>query len=92
MTKKFAVTKTYYVDELLKQHGHIVLRLPPYHCELNPIEQIWSITKHKLACDNVQQSTANIEQLVRKACSEITARLDEALHSCQACSRRNVEE
>jgi len=30
------------VDELARSHGHYVLRLPPYHCELNPIELIWA--------------------------------------------------
>jgi hypothetical protein len=33
------------VDILLAKHGHAVLRDPPYHCEYNPIELIWSITK-----------------------------------------------
>ena len=26
------------IDELLKAHGHIVVRLPPYLCDLNAIE------------------------------------------------------
>lgn len=28
----------------LKQ-GHVVLRLPPYHCIFNAIEHVWSISK-----------------------------------------------
>lgn len=28
----------YIADEEAKRRGHIVLRLPPYHCEYNPIE------------------------------------------------------
>ena len=31
----------YKIDEILKSKGHEVLRLPPYHCEFNPIELIW---------------------------------------------------
>ena len=31
-------TPTYAVDEMAKVAGHEVVRLPPYHCELNPIE------------------------------------------------------
>jgi transposase len=34
-TKKFE--KQYYVDHMAMVHGHSVLRLPPYHCILNPI-------------------------------------------------------
>merc|ERR1711974_241976 len=30
----------YKVDDLIRSYGHDVLRLPPYHCELNPIERI----------------------------------------------------
>ena len=30
----------YKVDDLIRDHGHEVLRLPPYHCDLNPIERI----------------------------------------------------
>ncbi|XP_026818991.1 uncharacterized protein LOC113557623 [Rhopalosiphum maidis] len=28
----------YVIDELAKKHNRNILRLPPYHCELNPIE------------------------------------------------------
>ena len=34
---------TYVVDETLKQYGHIAIRLPPYHAELNSIELIWAM-------------------------------------------------
>ena len=26
--------------------GHKVIRLPPYHCELNPIELAWAAEKN----------------------------------------------
>jgi transposase len=34
--------KTFTVDELIAANGHTVLRLPPYHPGLNPIELIWA--------------------------------------------------
>lgn len=37
--------KTYVVDELLRENGHEVLRLPPYHCQFNAIEMIWADSK-----------------------------------------------
>ncbi|CAH1993256.1 unnamed protein product [Acanthoscelides obtectus] len=37
--------KIYVIDELAEQHGHKVLRLPPYHCIFNPIELTWGIAK-----------------------------------------------
>jgi transposase len=38
--------KEYIVDEMAYSYVHKVLRLPPYHCQFNPIELIWGITKN----------------------------------------------
>lgn len=46
-------SKLYAVDKLMSQHGHRVLRLPPYHPELNPIEKVWASVKNKVAACNV---------------------------------------
>ena len=32
--------KYYVIDQLATKYGHEVLRLPPYHCDLNPIELV----------------------------------------------------
>ena len=29
------------VESIAKNAGHETLRLPPHHCELNPIEMVW---------------------------------------------------
>ena len=41
--------KTYLIDQILQSQGHLVLRLPPYHPELNPIEMMWSEIKRGVA-------------------------------------------
>lgn len=61
------------VDELLRSHGHEVVRLPPYHCDLNPIEYIWNLVKQRVADKNIDQSARQIEQLTREAIQSITA-------------------
>ncbi|KAK4325758.1 hypothetical protein Pmani_003701 [Petrolisthes manimaculis] len=38
----------YEIDDIAALQGHEVLRLPPYHCELNPIELIWAKVKTKV--------------------------------------------
>ncbi|CAH2014823.1 unnamed protein product [Acanthoscelides obtectus] len=43
---------SYVTDEMARQCGVTVLRLPPYHCELNPIELIWAQVKGYIACHN----------------------------------------
>ena len=44
---------TYVVDEIASEQGHEVLRTPPYHLELQPIETCWGIAKNEIArnCD-----------------------------------------
>jgi transposase len=41
--------ETFAIECLLAEHGHTVIRLPPYHPDLNPIENIWGIVKTKIA-------------------------------------------
>ncbi|XP_053395641.1 uncharacterized protein LOC128555879 [Mercenaria mercenaria] len=36
---------SYSVDQIIRRHGHEVLRLPPYHPDFNAIELIWSQLK-----------------------------------------------
>ena len=38
----------YVVDDVIHQHGHDVIRLPPGHPELNPIELIWGLMKQRV--------------------------------------------
>lgn len=40
--------KKYAVDEMVASYGHVLLRLPPYHCVLNPIKMVWSQIKRKV--------------------------------------------
>lgn len=64
--------KRYVVDELLREHGHEVVRLPPYHCDLNPIEYIWNLVKQRVADKNIDQSERLIEKLTREAIQSIS--------------------
>ncbi|CAH2034916.1 unnamed protein product, partial [Iphiclides podalirius] len=61
------------VEELLTAHGHEVLRLPPYHCDLNPVEKVWSLVKRKVADKNVEQDPKEIVKLTVEAFESITA-------------------
>ena len=46
--------KIFKIDQILKSHGHDVLRLPPYMCEFNPIELAWAKVKRLLRENNVR--------------------------------------
>jgi hypothetical protein len=41
--------ETFAINRLIADHGHTVLRLSPYHTDLNPIQQIWGIVKTRIA-------------------------------------------
>lgn len=45
LAKHHQFEKQYISDELIMAHGHHVLRLPPYHCQYNAIELVWSQCK-----------------------------------------------
>ncbi|XP_077293797.1 uncharacterized protein LOC143916528 [Arctopsyche grandis] len=60
------------LDKILEAHGHNVLRLPPYHPELNPIELLWGIIKGKVASKNVMFDLKVVEELFRKEAESIT--------------------
>jgi transposase len=64
--------KCYKVDNLLAKHGHSVLRLPPYHPELNPIEKISALVKNWVASHNVTFKTDNVVHLLYDKFSSVT--------------------
>lgn len=42
----------YVIDEMALEQNKVVLRLPPYHCELNPMELAWSVVKNHVMSIN----------------------------------------
>ncbi|KAK3918054.1 Protein FAM243A, partial [Frankliniella fusca] len=73
--KARGIQKRYVVDELAKELGHTVLRLPPYHCELNPIELIWGSLKGYVALNNTEFTMSAVEKLIHRAFESITPEL-----------------
>ena len=63
---------TYEIDHLAHENGHRVIRLPPYHCQFNPIELIWAQIKGKVAKENKSFNLTEVEQLTKAACESIT--------------------
>ena len=53
LLKKIAPIPTYELDEIAAKQGHKILRTPPYHPELQPIETCWGVVKNQVArnCD-----------------------------------------
>ncbi|KAJ8919248.1 hypothetical protein NQ315_003831 [Exocentrus adspersus] len=62
----------YVTDEMAKKDDKIVLRLPPYHCELNPIEMIWAQVKNDVAARNTTFKITDVKPLLIDALNKIT--------------------
>lgn len=65
--------KRFCIDDLLEEKGHSVLRLPPYHPELNPIELVWADVKNWVARNNVSLKMSDVISLCQKKFAFMTA-------------------
>jgi len=45
-------TQNFLIDNIARKHEHSILRTPPYHPELQPIETCWAIVKNHVARNN----------------------------------------
>jgi len=76
--KKLAPEPVYAIDEIAAVYGHKVLRTPPYHPELQPIEICWGVTKNHVArnCDFtvknlIKQLDCGFNKVTEKTCTKI---------------------
>ena len=78
MLLRLAPEPTYLIDEIARSQGHEVLRTPPYHPELQPIEICWGIVKNEVA-RNCDFTMANLVRQLDKAFEKVTAATCEGL-------------
>ena len=64
--------ETFAIDCLLADHGHTVFRLPHFHPDLNPIEQILGIVKTRIAAKNVTLKLQDVQQLAEQNFAAVT--------------------
>jgi len=62
------------IDEKALKTNRFVLRLPPYHCELNPIELAWSVVKNHVKQNNTSYKLMfDVQQLLYEGVQKVTA-------------------
>ena len=66
------IEPTYVVDEMIKQSARFVLRTPPYHCTLNPIEMAWANLKAYIARRNRTFKLDEAKELFAEAVAQFT--------------------
>jgi transposase len=63
----------YVIDRMVQETGREVLRLPPYHCNLNPIELIWAQVKGYVAANNTTFKLPHVKKLFYDGLLQVTA-------------------
>ena len=78
----------YRLEKIAYKYGHEIVRLPPYHCQLNPIELIWGIEKSYVASENKEHKLSEVEDLFRKKREEMDQ------ETCKKCTEhvKRIEE
>lgn len=62
----------YRVSEMVALSGREVLRLPPDHCQLNPIEFVLGQAKNYVAANNKKFKLPEVEQLFNEGLGRVT--------------------
>jgi transposase len=52
LCSRLATKPEFLIDNIARKYGHSILRTPPYHPELQPIETCWAIVKNHVAQHN----------------------------------------
>lgn len=63
----------YVIDEKATENNKVVLRLPPYHCELNPIDMIWAMVKGHVKRNNTTFKIGDVKRLLQEGLERVTA-------------------
>ena len=71
LIKMSSFTPKYAVDEMAKVAGHEVVRLPPYHCELNPIELALSQVKRFIKENNQLFTLTAVKELTYRGFDQV---------------------
>lgn len=61
----------YVIDDMAAKKKKHVLRLPPYHCELNAIELVWAQIKNEVAAKNTTYKMKDVKELLLNAIANI---------------------
>ncbi|XP_076282936.1 uncharacterized protein LOC143211640 [Lasioglossum baleicum] len=72
LVDKYRQPNIFVIDEYATEHGCTVVRLPPYHCELNPIELAWAKVKEFIRARNTTYKLADVRELVHEAIENVS--------------------
>lgn len=59
------------IDRIMEEHGHKIVRLPPYHPDFNPIENIWAQIKQHVAKRNIAMNVTSVKEAILEKINNI---------------------
>ena len=78
------------VVQLAKQQGHEVLYTPPYHCDLQPIEMVWSQVKGEVGRQyDLSTTIVIVKQRLKAAFEHLNADTTGRIENLYAHVRKN---
>lgn len=63
----------YVIDEMVRIHNKTILRLPPYHCELNSIELARLVVKNHVKANNKIFKLLDVQKLLVEGVEKVDA-------------------
>ena len=73
LCSRFATKPEFLIDTIARKYGHSILRTPPYHPELQPIETCWAIVKNHVAQHN-DFTMKKVRILLEEGFAKVTAK------------------
>ena len=84
LCSRFAAKPEFLIDKIAREHGHSILRTPPYHPELQPIETCWAIVKNYVGQNNdftMKTVWASLEKGFEKVTAKTCQKLIEKIYT-----------
>ncbi len=72
LCRRFAPKPEFALDSIASKYGHSILRTPPYHPELQPIETCWAVVKGHVAAHN-DFTMGRVRELLEEGFKKVTA-------------------
>ncbi|XP_047035800.1 uncharacterized protein LOC124641680 isoform X2 [Helicoverpa zea] len=66
-----SASKEFMIDHILAEHNHVVLRSPPHHPDLSPIEMAWAAVKGYVTSRNVNFDADQAMQFIEEKVSSM---------------------
>lgn len=85
LCSRLAPEPEFAIDKIANQAGHSILRTPPYHPELQPIETCWAVVKNYVALHN-DFTMKKVRSLLEEGFEKVTSK------TCQKLIKKAIDQ